>query len=245
MSAYVFAVVCEAEDDRRVGTTLADRVLCSEVEWIEPESLDHFRRWQGLAEGSSHLEWHEVRKLLDRTGIKAHGHFRNKPAEPDARAARRVLLMLSGGSRVPDAVVLIRDSDGQEKRRAGLEQARNDRSWPFPIAIGFAHLNRECWVLAGFEPWNQAEEESLSSLRQELGFDPRLRPESLRGKPGEARHAKLVLERLIGDDKDREEACWTGCDLEVLRTRGASTGLAEYLDEVRDRIVPIFGVPKA
>jgi hypothetical protein len=51
------------------------------------------------------------------------------------------------------------------------------------------------------------------------------------------------VRRLVGEDKDREETCWTGCDLEILRVRGAETGLAAYLDEIRSRIVPLFADP--
>jgi len=243
MSAHALVVVCEADADRRLATSVADRVLCGEVEWIDSESLDLHRRWQGLEEGSSYLKWHQVKTLARQYGLSIRGQFDGEPGAPDARAARLALQLLMVSGRQPDAVVLLRDSDGQEDRRTGLEQARRSGSWPFPIAIGLAHLNRECWILAGFEPQNEAEQARLAGLQEELGFDPRLRSGSLRGKPGELRHAKLVLERLVGNDPEREEACWTGCDLESLRARGSATGLAEYLDEVRERIVPIFGVP--
>jgi hypothetical protein len=242
MSAYSLVVVCEADADRRLATGLGDRVLCEEVEWLDIESLDLHRRWQGLREGSSYLKWHQVNTLAKQRGLRIKGRFEDGLGAPDARAARLALQLLATSGRQPDAVVLIRDSDGQEERRIGLEQARSSGSWPFPIAIGLAHLSRESWVLAGFEPQNEAEQERLAGLREELGFDPRFRSESLRGKPGEPRHAKLVLERLTGKDHEREELCWTGCSLEILRSRGTTLGLAEYLDEVRERIVPIFGV---
>jgi hypothetical protein len=242
MSAHSLAVVCEADADRRLATSLADRVLCEKVGWLDLDSLDLHRRWQGLEEGSSHLKWHQVKTLAKQRGLRIKGSFEGEPGEPDAKAARLALQLLMISGRQPDAVVLIRDSDGQEERRIGLEQARSSGSWSFPIVIGLAHLNRECWILAGFEPQNKDEQQRLAGLHEELGFDPRFRSESLRGKPGEPRHAKLVLERLTGKDHEREELCWTGCPLETLRSRGTTLGLAEYLDEVRERIVPIFGV---
>jgi hypothetical protein len=242
MTAYRLLVVCEASADQRTATHLADRVLCERIEWIDRESIDLHRRWQGLEEGSSHLKWREVKALADCRGVKVHGHFHEEVGFADAKIARLALELFRKAEHPPDAVILIRDSDGQTERRAGLEQARTGRPWPFPIAIGLAHLSRECWALAGFEPQNEAEQERLAGLREELGFDPRFRSESLRGKPGEPRHAKLVLERLTGKDHEREELCWTGCSLEILRSRGTTLGLAEYLDEVRERIVPIFGV---
>jgi hypothetical protein len=118
---------------------------------------------------------------------------------------------------LPDAVVLVRDADRQLERRTGLEQAREDRAWPFPVIIGLAVPNRENWVLTGFEP-----QEALAQARRETG------------------DLKRVLQLLVGDDYDREEACWTECPLEILTERGQSNGLAEYLEEVRTRLVPLF-----
>lgn len=239
--AYLLAVVCEADGDHRVATGLADRVFCGEVDWIEPESLDLHRSWQGLGERSSHLEWHEVPGVARQQGIKAHGHFRDEPGAPDAGAARLALLLLASKDPRPDAVVLVRDSDGQEERRTGLHQARKEREWPFAVAIGVAHPKRESWLLAGFEPQGDAESRALSELHEELRFDPRLEAERLRAKsPGAARSAKRVLERLLGGLLSREEACWKDSDLETLRMRGLRSGLADYLEEVRTRVVPLF-----
>jgi hypothetical protein len=243
--AYLLAVVCEAAADRRVSTGLADRVLCREVPWIESDSLDVHRRWRGLDETSSYLPWRWIRSAAKERGLKAHGHFQGEPGALDAHAARLALLLLATGAGPPDAVVLIRDSDGHEERQIGLRQARDERRWPFPIAIGLAHPNRESWALAGFEPRNEGERRSLAEIERELGFDPRLRAHALRAQPGEARNAKLILERLVGRDPDREEECWMSCDLEILRARGAATGLADYMNELRERIVPVFGPPAA
>jgi hypothetical protein len=54
------------------------------------------------------------------------------------------------------------------------------------------------------------------------------------------RSAKRVLTALIGDDPEREARCWTEANLETLRERGERSGLTGYLDEIRDRIVPLF-----
>lgn len=237
--AYVLAVVCEADADRRAATGLADRVLCREVDWIEPEILDGHRRWQGLGEGSSHLEWHQVWDLARSRGLKAHGHFLDEPGAPDARTARLALLLLATSFHPPDAAILVRDSDGQ--RELGLEQARRERNWPFPVAIGLADSKRECWVLAGFDPRTEAEEATLAQLRQELGFDPRLQSEALSArKTGALRDAKRVLSLLVGGDFDREESCLAECPLEDLVERGQLNGLADYLEEIRTRLVPLF-----
>lgn len=242
--AYVLAVVCEADADRRTATGLADRVLCAEVDWIEPGILNGHRKWQGLVEGSSHLEWHQIKDLADARGIKSHGYFMGEPGAPDAYAARRALLLLN--ARPPDAVVLVRDTDGQEERRHGLEQARTEQPrteqpWPFPVLLAVAHPKREAWVIAGFEPRSHGEEVSLAQLRQELGFDPRLQSEALSArKTGALRDAKRVLNLLIGGDFDREESCLAECPLEHLVERGRLNGLSDYLEEVRTRLVPRF-----
>ena len=236
--AYVLAVVCEAPADREIATGLADRVLSQEVSWIDADSLDLHRRWQGLEPGDSHLEWHWVKGLADRRGFKAHGHFRGEPGDLNAHETRKALLLLVEAN--PDAVVLLRDTDGDERRRRGLKQARDERPWPFPVILGLAHAKRECWVLAGFHPQTPAEEAALVRLRQELGFDPCTAAEGLHASsPGAQREAKRVLAALI-QSPNRERACWADADLATLAARGRGTGLAEYLEEVRTRLAPLF-----
>jgi len=160
--AYVLAIVCEAAADREISTILADRVLCREVDWLSPDSLDLHRRWQGLERNTSHVAWREVPALARQRGLKAHGHFGGEPGAPDAWAARLALLVLKEAQ--PDAVLLIRDSDGQTERGIGLKQARADRPWGFPVVLGVAHTKRECWVLAGFHPQTSTEEGALATL---------------------------------------------------------------------------------
>lgn len=239
--AYVLVVVCEADADRRTATGLADRVLCHEIEWLDPESLDLHRRWQGLKERSPYLEWRRTATLARERGLRPHGHFDGRPGAPDAYAARRALLLLAMETKIPDAVLLIRDSDGEMERRTGLEQARAERAWPFPVILGLAHPKRECWVLAGFEPRNDAERERLANARRSLGFDPRSNAQRLlASQPGALSDAKRVLSDLTLGSFDREAACWMECDLRVLRELGEATGLTAYLDEILERLVPIF-----
>jgi hypothetical protein len=140
----------------------------------------------------------------------------------------------------PHAVFLIRDDDRKPDRRKGLGQARAETTLACPIVVGLAHRNRECWVLAGFEPVTPDETARLSAIRNELSFDPRTEAHRLNGKKGEPRCPKRVLRELTRDDPVREARCWREPPLEVLRNRGQTTGLADYLEEVRDRIVPLF-----
>jgi hypothetical protein len=240
-AAFTFAVVCEAPADLRLVADLADRVLCQEVDWIDPENLNLHRQWRGLEPGDSHLEWHWVGRLAQQQNIRAHGHFSGEPGALDAAAARKALLLLARSQQSPDAVVLARDTDGQTDRRRGLEQARAASLWPFEVVLAVADTKREGWVLAGFDPRSKAEEESLAGIRRDLGFDPRLRAESLTAtEPQAPRNAKRVLNHLIGGDPDREQECWTATALGTLRERGRLTGLSDFLDEVRKRLVPLF-----
>jgi hypothetical protein len=240
-AAFTFAVVCEASADLRIAAELADRVLCQEIDWIDSESLEFYRLWRGLEDGHSHIEWHWIDPLAKRYNIKVHGHFEDRPGALDASMTRKALLLLTRAQRTPDAVVLVRDTDGREERRRGLEQARSSSQWPFAIILAVAHTKRECWVLAGFDPCSESEEHILAELNRELGFDPRVRAEELTAAaPNAPRNAKRVLERLVAGNQDREEECWVACDLETLAERGRLTGLADYLREVRERLVPLF-----
>ncbi len=227
-------VVCEADADRRTATCLADRVLCDEVEWIEPESLDGYRTWRGLEEGSTHTRWTSLKDIgggFPRHFL--HGHFQDAPGALGAAAARKALIL---AKRIrPAAVVLMSDSDGKD-RRTGLEQVRS-LPWDFPVLVALAHPERESWVIAGFEPQGPAETKALEGLRRDLGFDPRLEAHRLRAGD---RDAKRVLAALTAGDPGRESACWNECDLDLLRERGTQTGLASYLEEVRRLLVPVF-----
>jgi hypothetical protein len=236
--AYALTIVCESPADRRTAADLADRVLCEHVDWLEPESLEFHRHWQGLEENSSHLEWHETARLRH---VKAHGHFEGEPGAQDAFAARRALLLIATAPKRPDAVVLVRDTDGQEERRIGLEQARRVQEWPFAVLLAIARPKRESWALAGFEPKNQAEGERLEDIRRKLRFDPCLKPERLSAaKANYPRNAKRVLALLVDEEPEREWACWRETALDLLEKRGKLTGLADYLKEVRDKLIPLF-----
>lgn len=238
-----FAVVCEAEADFRTATRLAERVLVDAIDWLEDEHLTNCPLWHGLTEGRMFLLWREVKDIADREGIKVHGHFDDRPAEPDARAARRALLLLKKYHQdTPlQSVLLIRDDDRDLRRREGLEQAREaDKSGLRDrIVIGLAHCKRESWVLAGFDPGNDSEEARLAALRTELGFDPRTSSHDLTaGGKDDKRSAKRVLGELTEGDVKREACCWEETDLATLRSRGGDNGLTDYLDQVRERLVP-------
>lgn len=234
-------VICEGPADRRTACELADRVLYQAIDWFSPDLLDAFRHWRGLRANDEFLAWKDVSSFAQKANVKIHGHFDGFPGEPDAWMARRALaLVTKDAGKGFDAVMLIRDSDGNQARREGLEQARKS-SLPFPVVIGVAHSKRESWFLAGFEARDEAERGRLDALKRELGFDPTERAHELNARaPGAKRDAKRVLDTLLGGDRERESMCWTESNLELFEARGKETGLAEFLDEIRERLVPLW-----
>ncbi|HYO69914.1 MAG TPA: hypothetical protein VEU33_27945, partial [Archangium sp.] len=239
-ASYEFGVVCEARADRDTACGLADRVLLEKVSWLAPETLDSCRHWRGLRSADSYLRWASVKEEVRRAKLAVFGGFKDGPGEQDSYNARRALLLLAMAERRPDAVVLMRDGDAQ-RDRAGLEQARNDRSWPFRVIIGLAEPKRECWVLAGFDPRNDDEAARLEAERQRLSCHPVRDAHQLTAREhGAKKDAKVALDALTQGDKERERACLEETPLAVLEERGGKTGLAEYLKEVRERLVSIL-----
>lgn len=245
--AYEFGVVCEARADQLTACGIADRVLAEEVEWLDPEVRDTVYRWSGVNAQPEErfVRWQKVREELARRGIKSlFGLFGGQSGRPDAFIARQALLLFASLERPPDTVLLIRDSDGDLTRREGMEQARSTRSWPFEVVIGLAHPKREAWVLAGFDPGNADEEKRLQELRERLSVDPVHKSHTLDAREhGAKTDLKRALHELIQGDGDRERQCLEETPLDVLEQRGQDNGLAAFVAEVRERLVPILKGP--
>jgi hypothetical protein len=238
-----FAVVHEAAADFVTATELADRVLCEAIDWLDEDLLTHQRTWLGEVDRGDRLTWKGMRQLAQAAGIRVHGHFEGEPALPDAAAARRAILVLRRLCPDLDAILLIRDQDDEPERRGGLEQARSQDHGGITIVVGLAVVEREAWVISGFDPHDAAELARLEAERRHLGFDPRMRSHELTAcKNDKAVHSpKRVLRQLAGADRNRERLCWTEAPLEILRQRGGQNGLAGYLAEVRNRLAPLIG----
>lgn len=238
-----FAVIHEAEADFHTATELADRVLIEAIDWLDEHLVADQREWIGMVPVDRRLTWKAIPQLAREIGIKAHGHFDGEPGEADAAAARRAILYLK--ETIPDvhAILLVRDQDDQPERQIGLEQARNQDHGGTVIVIGLAVVEREAWVISGFDPQDEGETARLASERQTLGFDPRHRSHELTAcKDDQAtRSPKRVLRQLSGDNRSRERHCWTNTPLERLRERGRENGLAAYLSEVRDGLARLIG----
>jgi hypothetical protein len=236
------AVVYEADADFRTGTELADMVLIDEIEWLNEDLVIHQREWINEVE-QQRLTWKTIPRLAQAAVIRAHGHIDGKPLEADAGAARRAILYLKAMFDNLDGIMLLRDQDDQPERRKGLEQAWSEHRGKPKVVVGLAVVEREAWVISGFEPQGEDEQARLDAERQTLGFYPHERSHELTaGKDDTAlRSPKRVLLQLSGGDYDRERRCWNTTPLAVLRERGTENGLVAFLEEVRTRLAPLIG----
>ncbi len=239
--ALTFVIVCEARNDFLTASELVDRVVCGSVEWIEPEFLDSLRDYSIPTGDEPFLTWKRVKGLAKESRLLPRGLIDGRPGDLDAQQTRRALYYIESNWPKVDGILLIRDDDRLVERRSGLEQARAASSLRERIVIGLAHTKRECWVLAGFEPIDEKEQELLVELRRELGFDPCIKAEELTAiHDHDKRSAKRVLRRLVQEDPHREAACWRQAPLQLLRDRGGQTGLRQFLAEILARLVPLF-----
>jgi hypothetical protein len=235
-------VVYEAPADLQTATELADRVLVESIDWMEEHLLDHQRTWIREWSGAQ-LTWKRIKWSALNAGFKLRGRYDEEPAKPDARAAHRAILYLRYAIPELAGILLIRDQDNQAERREGLEQARRELKSSFPVIVGLAVVERECWVVSGFEPQDEAEESRLAVECRTLGFDPRMRSEELTACKDDSakRSPKRVLRVFCGGDPDRECRCWRETPLVTLRNRGANNGLGAFLDDVREEIAKLIG----
>jgi len=251
-----FCVIVESHADARTATKLAERVLLEKVDWLAPEYLQEIFQWSGLEENTQHSCWKDIAdivarfKLLGLSIPKYLGHRKTGPLKADGAAAMKILnlihLLQHKKNRQIKAVLFIRDLDNQPERRTGLEQAREahaDLQASLRIIIGTADRMREAWVLNGFVPLTSEEERLLNEIMENLKFDPCKEAHRLRSNSGleseHLRNPKLLVEKLTGGDYSREQQCWEATSLDVLRSKGKHTGLADYLGEVGQRLVPL------
>jgi hypothetical protein len=240
-----FVVVYEAPADFQLATELADRVLREKIDWLEEHLLDTQRVWVKDESGTP-FKWSSLRDWADRCGVRVHGHFGDQPGEPDAKMARRAIVLVRKVLGDVNAIVLVRDLDDQPNREIGLQQAVTHAGEGIPIVIGAANAERESWVLSGFFPATEAEENTLQQARQDLGFNPVEQPQLLTAvKNDQAKKSpKRILNLLIAGDRDREAACWRDTPLDRLRERGSGNGLRRYLLDVeRCLVAQISGMP--
>ena len=246
------AVVCEGSTDLRTAAHVIDGVLCDTVDWVDADIVGFQRTYRGFRAADEYLKWDQVRRLASQNGVSALGFFNGVPGETDAHLARLALLLLKDSPHIPDAIVLIRDTDAEREPgdKSGLHQARaaiqpilTNGTRAIPVVVGIAHTMRECWVLSGFDPDPGDEDAAWADERQRLGYDPRTQSEQLTATKDESaiHNPKRVHKALIGS-VDREARCLSRID--VLTSRGQGNGVAAFISELRTLLIPpLFGGP--
>ncbi len=244
-----FIVVAENESDARMVCALADRVLLeASPDWLDETILPHSRSWTSIEGNQSCTRWRNIHSLYQNYRLPRYrGHVNNEPQGIDTAVTRKAIrLVLKIKAEQPDreiiALVLSRDLDSQKERRQGIHQAITEIEDQFPVALAVQYPKRENWILNGFHSENEQEERQLLAIRQRLNFDPceeahRLRYSSNTSDP--ARNPKRIVEELE-IDFEREQKCWNGVSLDILRTRGENTYLRHYLDEVEEKLLPLL-----
>jgi len=240
-------IVYEADADWRIGYDLADRVVVDCIDWLreQPDLLRFQREWTKDYAGIQ-FRWDAIDDLGRDMDLRIRGGYAEGEKDyPDFKAAVRAIRVLRNLFDDLDAIILIRDTDDQPDRINGLNQAKarfDNKPAGFCILVGAARTKRECWVLTGFLPKDKVEVGLLQEARQRLGFDPTTRSHELTAKNNEnedTRSAKRVLRQLTQGDAIREEECWTHTPLALLKTKGETNGLAAYLNQVEEVLVPM------
>jgi hypothetical protein len=241
-----FVVVAEAEADARIACDLADRIFVEEgPDWIDEALLSHLRSWSGLEPHYPYTRWASIPNLFTRfPRVRTRRRTEMDQHKPDYAAGRKaiILVTLLRASR-PAALIFVRDLDSQAERRTGLVEAAKEEAEHLLVVIATPNPKREAWVLNGFQHCNHLEEHELSAIREKLKFHPceqaeRLRYSSQTARP--ERDPKKILERLTQNDGEREARCWQETPLSTLRARGEKTLLANYLHEVKAKLLPLF-----
>jgi hypothetical protein len=250
-------IIVEAYADYKIATDIAEKVIREYVpdrllKIIDSKPEDVFS-WSGIKSGTSYSCWADIKKILN--DLEQDGyHFprilgHNKQIDFDYASGKKVLNAINAinnNSRNIPAVVFIRDADNQsDKRKQSLNELKDDKTIEnIQVIIGFAIPKREAWVLNGFEPQNKKERHLLENYTKCLNFNPCIEAHRLRGKisqPGtENRDIKHILQVLVEDNHCREEQCWQVTSLDKLYKNGQQTGLSDFIDDIRNVLLPIL-----
>lgn len=239
------AVVCEAEADFLTASTIIDRVICHEVEWIDTDTIEHFREYRGIDDLNPFCKWSEVKTLARQRGIIVAGFMNDVPAFPDAHTATKAIRLFDKLPHRPDVIALVRDSDNDTDRRKGLKQAR-EASPAWTIIIGFAHTERECWLLACVCANTDEQNALLDRLRQELGFHPCVSSERLVAtKDDQAVRSPKRVWNLLCEVNIDAQSCLANATIQQQLDNGRQNGLADFLIEIQQHLIPRFGVHRS
>lgn len=241
-----FAIAGEDEAHYFVVATLTDRILTQHIPWLG-DVLESCRLWCESADGRPWSLFTRARKEVRARDLRSSlptGHFgRGEPGQLDARFARAQLHIWKTahdrGERL-DVVCIARDLDHKVGRLLGLDQAIAERPWPFAVVLAWFQPEAEAWFIAGFEPRNDAERAAHAELRQEMGFWPIEQPHRLLSTHDTSlKDAKRVWAKLHCGDHDARLRSLQA-DLDVLRRNGAEIGVPEFMDQMVEKVVPLF-----
>jgi hypothetical protein len=233
-------IAAESRGDAALVTGLGDRLLQHRVEWTRDQELEHVRSWVGT-EGQSYLDLHQAPARARQRGLPVYGSFGGEPGAIDALMHRAILLLFAEEDEPPEAVVIARDTDGDEERPTGLEQAKTERSWPFQVIGAIADPEIEAWSLAIWQPETEPEHAALAAERQTLGFDPTLHPERLSaGRSHHKSNAKRVLGALTTSGRSLRDR-WAEVSVDHVLAHPSSCGLSDFAREFVDWVGPQLG----
>jgi hypothetical protein len=238
-SRLVFAIAAEDRGHYEAVTRLTDRKIAEECPWTA-EILEHVRLW--LGEGDR--KWASItsaRKVARERGLKLHGGFGAEPGGLKAQDCRAQLIVWKDSHRAEriDAAFLVRDLDRKEGRLEAMRFVLGD-AWPFAVVAVWCQPEVEAWAIACFVAKNKAGEERLDQVRKRISFCPVAEPERLHSTVRNSdRDAKKIAEELFGGDRERSLS-WLELPFETLRQRGANIGLADLIDQLDEKIVPLL-----
>lgn len=249
-----FVVVAEAAADVRHACALADRVFAEEgPDWMRDQELHWLRSWTGVEPNTPYSTWRDIRQLSRQFPELSFLRRYITPGQkrehlPDYAPARKAILLsaLLRKNSLPNAVLLVRDLDHQPERLEGMSAARDDEQAKHDtlvVVLATPKPKREAWTLNGFIASGKSEETTLAAICEEINFHPCEEADRLRYSSQTSlaeRDPKKILERLTENNGEREARCWNETPLPTLRERGAKTLLTDYLDEVKDKLLPLF-----
>lgn len=235
---FWFALAAEDIGHHAAVTRLTDRVLEEAVDWFEPETRDAIRRWREPSPMSAYWKVTSAEKQARALGLPLRGRFDGERGLETVTYRAQLLLWQHAhvrGRRI-DVGFIARDTD-HTPRKDGARRAVESGRWPFLVVLAFPHPEVEVWPIAIFEPRTQGARERVDELTRRLGYSPIEHPERLTSTVvGGIADAKKVRDALFADEARGGED-WLEIDLDVLRQRGRSCGLADFLSDVETIVV--------
>ncbi len=229
---YWFALAAEDADHHKAVTRLTDRVLAETIEGFSHATPEATRRWRERNALAPYWKVTGAEKEARSLGLPLRGHFAGK-GELEAVTYRAQLLVWKHAHVHGQPIhvgVIARDTD-KTARKEGARRAMESAPWPFLVVLAFPDPEVEAWPIAVFCPVTKADRKRIEDLTKRLGFSPVDHPHRLTSTVQGERDAKAVHAALFEGDAAREDD-WLEADLAMLRERGKTCGLADFLGDL-------------